>query len=416
MSDPLASNAMKKLITFVVLFVFLISCSWGTIGRNTSKQADQSTQTSYQTGTKRPETTNTPPRGVTPVPTITLGVDQQQRVKHRDLVLFQSDKAIWKMDPSGGSAEVFLNLTCRELSLNPRTQDLTCIQPSKGKSTGLLLINLETHKPKEIVSGDVMQAAWSQDGRYLAYTVTRDSNHDKKLEPYIDRSLVYIKDIVRGNTIRVGPGIDPEWHTRKPQLFFATLGSRQGNKIMSYSPASRTFKEVVAIKDLPKDLSQYGVPFATKLSLLRHPSISYDGSKLAISAYGSTALLITLDLNKLDKNKIHVEDFAPESSFEYLVWSPNSHKLAYEVLTPSGLDQLAVLDVSTGNREIFGDMRSGIGYAEPVWTPDGKHLLATRIYRNSPKGIYMITLGNQRIRPLNLGYYSNPLWMRVLTR
>mgnify|MGYP003931338519 FL=1 len=416
MYSPLASNAMKKLITFMVLFVFLTSCSWGTTGRNTSKQAVQPTQTSYQRGTKHPEPANSSPRGINPVPTVTPKAGQQQRVKPRNLVLFQSDKAIWQMDLSGGGAEVFLNLTCRELLLNPRTQDLTCIQPSKSKSTGLLSIDLETHKSKEIVSDNVIQAAWSQDGRYLAYTVTRDSNHDKKLEPYLGRSLIYIKDIVRGSTIRVGPGIDPTWDPRKPQLFFATSRSRQGNKIMSYSLASRAFKEVIAIKDLPKDLSQYGVPFATKLSLLRHPSISYDGSRLAISAYGSTALLITLDLHKPDKNNIHVEDFAPESSFEHLVWGPNSHKLAYEVLTPSGLDQLAVLDVSTGNREIFGDIRSGIGYTEPAWAPDGKHLIATRTYRNRAKGIYMITLGNQRIRILKPGYYSKPLWIRVLTR
>ncbi|MGI8587861.1 MAG: hypothetical protein ACR2M0_09270 [Chloroflexia bacterium] len=216
---------------------------------------------------------------------------------------------------------------------------------------------------------------WSPDGRTLAYTRTADTNGDKQLDTR-DTSAVWLIGADGTSPHRLADGMDPAWAPDGKRLAFATAGKRtadnpygSGNTIDMINAQGQNRWSPIKIPNIPQDTSLVNpeAKFNAGTNFLRYPAWAPGNHSVAFMAEGHSGLIVTTT-DKGAQPTLH--DFDYEGSYGRVFWSPDGGKLAYEVLPPSGIAQVAVLNLGSGNRTAFGNPHEGSAASNPSWGPD----------------------------------------------
>ena len=221
--------------------------------------------------------------------------------------------------------------------------------------------------------------AWSNDGRYLAYTSYKSGKPD-----------LFIKDLAEMQETSIsekGLNITPAWVPGKFELA-ATLSFSGDQEIYLLTGSGKVIKRLTNIRGI--DVS---------------PTWSPDGKKFAFVS------------NRSGSPQIYVQDLASEKvrrlTFEGSYntqpsWSPKGDKIAYASVV-DGRRNIVVMDLN-GEEALQLTHESGDNEA-PSWSPDGS-LIAFSSNREGPFRIYVMTaFGTDQRRLLVMtGEQTNPKW------
>ncbi len=363
-----------------------------------------------------PPTATAPATGVTQTPEATpslegspTGVLTQGRTRKE--IAFVQSGALYTVPPGGEKKRRLTGGRIYSPAWSPAGRAIAYIRPV---GSGSLVLLEPGSGPKVLAVGGVTQLAWSPDGEQIAYTRTRDTNRDGTLFPDQDASEVRVVTVEDGNHRAFAPGFDPAWTPDGKGVLLSTPGKvvggfREKNELRLYTPAGQLIQTIARTADVPNDLSQFGTPFVAATRLLRYGTISPDGKTVAFSALGGTGVLAT---RRLEGGEVQVQDTIVESGFGRVTWQPGGSSIAYEVPTPSGVTQVTVLDVKTGNRFTLGDLQEKTNYTEPAWSPDGAALalVRSRIEPGSPKVLVTVPSRGGQLRVLLEGDVESPSW------
>jgi Tol biopolymer transport system component len=196
--------------------------------------------------------------------------------------------------------------------------------------------------------------AWSPSGRAVAYDMD---------------GRVYVAEATGANRRFVAAGSDPAW-------------SPDGQKL-ALTRAGRTV--VVPVAGGPEqDVGGGG-----------EPTWSPDGTQIAVAAGNEIAVYPAAGGAARVLTHVTVQGTCPEVGLwtaDAPAWSPDGRTIAFGLHYVNcwvrGLDEIAVVDVASGNtHEIAAPLGVSEGYFSPAWSPDGTTLAAAYLPENSPQRI-----------------------------
>lgn len=347
----------------------------------------------------------------TPQPT-----EQPSPLASRNQIALLRDGSVWLVSVEGGEGRRLAGGDNLAPAWSPAGDSVAFIK-LRGETGGgsLLVISADAGITRQVASGPVTQLAWSPDGRKIAYTRTTDTDGDGLLQPDRDASEVRLVDVHGRADRRLSAGFDPSWLPHGDGVLLSTegrlvAGVRERNELRVVDLAGKTVSTVARTSDVPADLRQYGTPFLAAARLLRHGAVSSDGETVAFSALGGVGVLGTISLGG---GTVQVQDIIAESGFGPVVWAPDDGRIAYDVPTPSGLDQVVVLDVATGNRLAFGDIQDETSFKQPSWSPDGASIALVRLGPGGTSDLVIADTRTARVTKLLSGDVSSPSWRRA---
>ncbi len=251
-----------------------------------------------------------------------------------------------------------------------------------GPAADLWVVNSDGSGARRLTSTPNIGEAdprWSPDGRTLAYTRTADGNHDGQLDTR-DTSEVWLVGADGANPRRLADGMDPAWAPDGQRLAFATNGRRDSqdpygtdNTIDMINAQGQNRWSPIKIKDVPQDTSLVNpaAQFNAGTNFLRYPDWAPSNHGIAFMGIGHSGLIVTAT----DKGQsITLRDFDYEGGYGRVAWSPDGAKLLYQVLPPSGINQLAVLRLSDRKRFGFGSSQEGTIAQGGTWGPDSARI------------------------------------------
>jgi Tol biopolymer transport system component len=251
-----------------------------------------------------------------------------------------------------------------------------------GAAADLWVANRDGSNPIRLTnSANVREegARWSPDGRTLAFTRTADTSHDGQIDSR-DTSEVWLVDADGANPRRLADGQDPAWAPDGKRIAFASNGRRDandpygaGNTIDMINAQGQNRWSPIKIANVPQQtkLVNPQADFNAGTNYLRYPDWAPNNQAIAFMAIGHSGLIVTAT----DKGaQVTLRDFDYEGGYDRVFWSPDGAKLAYEVLPPSGIEQIAVLTLSDKKRVGFGSSHEGSIAVSPAWAPDSARI------------------------------------------
>jgi Tol biopolymer transport system component len=251
-----------------------------------------------------------------------------------------------------------------------------------GPAADLWVVNSDGSGARRLTSTSNIGEAdprWSPDGRTLAYTRTADGNRDGQIDTR-DSSEVWLVGADGSNPRRLADGMDPAWAPDGQRLAFATNGRRDSqdpygadNTIDMINAQGQNRWSPIKIKDVPQDTSLVNpaAQFNAGTNFLRYPDWAPSNHAIAFMGIGHSGLIVTAT----DKGQnITLRDFDYEGGYGRVAWSPDGAKLLYQVLPPSGINQLAVLRLSDRQRFGFGSSKEGTVAQGGTWGPDSARI------------------------------------------
>jgi TolB protein len=194
-----------------------------------------------------------------------------------------------------------------------------------------------------------LSAAWSPDGRMIAYTAVMAQSQPIMLQDLATGR----RDVVP--TTGTGMNITPEFSRDGRRLAFAH-GTEDGTDIYVYDVARACC--------------------VTRLTLGRYydnlsPTWSPDGHRIAfISTRAGLAQLYVMSADGSGQEVLAPFDYGSTGQTNAPAWSPDGQTVAFH-REVNGVRQIFVLDLATRTvRQITGEGRN----EDPTWAPDGRHL------------------------------------------
>lgn len=329
---------------------------------------------------------------------------------HPEEIVYLRSGAVWKVPVQSGPPVRLAVGNNASPQWSPGAYSVAFIRLSSGGVGDLMLVDGAGGAPQLLARTRIVQYAWSPDGEYIAYTRMADSNKDGRFSIGIDWAQIHLLQVSNRKDTVLAPGFDPSFSPDGTQLLFSTAGTlvsgyRERNELRLMDLRTKQSRTVVRTTDIPKDLTQYGAPFGSATTLLRYGAVSPDGKTVAFSAWGGTGVLGTVAVSG---GRVDVQDIIVESNFGVVRWQPGGTRIAYDVPTPAGVNQVTILDIATGNRATLGDLQSGTGYEQPAWRPGGA---SVAIVRSGDKPALVVSdAAGKRIRQLLAGRFSEPNW------
>lgn len=376
-------------------------------------QAEKPTSAPAPTDTPPPPTK--PPATAAPTAT-TLPTADEGSPPAVEEIAFILDGAVWKTPARGGGREKLTGGNNAAPAWSPAAYSLAYIRLQGKTGGGSLVVQPGGGGPaRELAKDGVTQFAWSPNGDHIAYTRTTDADGDGRLVPDLDPSEVRALDVANGNDRELALGYDPSWAPDSDRVLLSTPGKmaqgyREKNELRLYDLSGKHVRTVARTSDVPNDLRKYGPPFLASTRLLRYGVISSDGETVAFSALGGVGVLGTVPLKG---GAVQVQDTLVESDFGPIAWAPRGTRIAYEAPPPSGIDQVTILDVASGNRATLGNIRDRTGYRQPSWSPDGSSVALVQESLNGDKALVIAGATRKSLGRLALGDVVSPSWNRA---
>ena len=143
----------------------------------------------------------------------------------------------------------------------------------------------------------------------------------------------------------------------------------------------------IKISLVPQDTSKVNpdAQFNAQTNYLRYPAWAPDNKSIAFNAFGHSGLIVTASVK--GENPA-MRDFSYEGGYRRVYWSPDSSKLAYEVLPASGIDQVVLLDLASKQQTVFGTPTTGESADRPTWAPDSKRIAFIQNTAQGASGVF----------------------------
>lgn len=248
--------------------------------------------------------------------------------------------------------------------------------------TGLDVVDWASRKAFRLFSGKVSAAAWSPDGKQIAFAPVASNAHESG-----QTDAVYVVDREGGPTRRAAgpavadtlvwsPGGDPGWAV-PPQRIAGPVPSGPvlrspderyllvGEQIAGSGPRARRFSLVDTAQ------AQAGAAAAARplLSAYDRPAWSPDGQNIAYVSNGCSTKAWDLWLAALDGSAPQRLTHSPAVIKEEPLWAPDGSRLVY-----GAHDRLVLVDVKTGAEETLVTTRQLYMLHAVAWTPDGQYI------------------------------------------
>lgn len=220
-------------------------------------------------------------------------------------------------------------------------------------------------------------AAWSPDGRQVAYTLPRALGSGGEIDAS-EPVEIWLLDVQTGEDRKLVDGFDPAWSPDGRWLAYASNGPRDAdgprdNDIRVVSADGQGDRGVLAISDLPDDLLPgMGLPFRPGTVRLRAPSWSPDSLSLVASADGHTSFAVTFDTQG---RAIRPWALAYEGGVGRAHWSPDGTRLAIESRPATAVAVVVLVEISARRETVIGGPALGFQASGPAWAPDGRRLV-----------------------------------------
>jgi Tol biopolymer transport system component/flagellar hook assembly protein FlgD/fibronectin type 3 domain-containing protein len=248
------------------------------------------------------------------------------------------------------------------------------------KNNVLWIMTFSTGDTVRICEGGY-SPVWSRDGNRIAYMYA-DDNWNERIAIYDLQAAKNIRLTVSTDVYEC----DPSW-------------SFDGGKIAFTS--SRGVSDDVWIKDINADsLTQ-----ATHSGYASGPKLSPDGKKVA---YFEEQNLNIVDL--FDGNTMTVDD---NTDWHSLDWSPDSGKVLF-ISYSNGTGEAFLYHIDRSEKIQITYTTNGI--ENPVWSPDGNHIVFVRYEADWRKSLWITSAGvqdHERVLLQNSNYLYNLSWLRT---
>jgi len=295
--------------------------------------------------------------------------------------------------------------------------------PWNAIGVDLLILNLTTGESKNLTEGkgNNWAAAWSPDGRYVAFLSDRDNTEEAKLWVWDARtdSLRKVSD-VRVQTYEV------QWMPDSKQVLLAVLPDGMSSKeyvnrlsrpqnarletpgssapgssvivyssrLLGHSSGTEPSSDPWSLDERSRDLALLDVSTGILTRITRGKRVakyipSPDGARVAFTSPkqfekpGSQQVLWDLIVISLKTNKEQL--LASDRQLDYagnsFNWSPDSSRLVYQTGGPNANGDCFVLDVNAGTpQHIASFLRQSSSYVQqpPVWDANGKSIYFIR--------------------------------------
>lgn len=309
----------------------------------------------------------------------------------------------------------------RKLTVSGQVRSLTwssdgkkiAMEEGQDLSAGLAVVDLSSGDKKVLAeeTGEFADPVWSPDGSQIAYAWTADTNGDGLIDRR-DRSEIWLIDAEGHNRRKVVEGRDPSWSPDGSRLAYVGNGDptpgppyRTGNTIQSVGLATGAVQTILAVKDVPEDLSSYNYPFKPSTILLQHPVWSPDGLQIAFSTVGHTGMVGLVGANGKD---LRLLDFNYEGGFGRVKWAPTGKSIASESFPPSGISHVVVDDLRSGKTANIGKEPSGPSVTSPSWSADANYLLVVGL--DGVPYLASVKPDGTGLRKLMTGAIAEPTW------
>ncbi len=294
----------------------------------------------------------------------------------------------------------------------------------------LYTISLEGGYPKRLVIPNAHQAAWSPDGKKMAYTPIPPRFQQWKNYRGGTVSNIWLFDFDDHGIVEIpqGEGQSNDWNPMWGENMVWFLSDRNGEfNLYSYDTRSRTVSQITHYDDFPinyatlfddriiferagklnvynvdsNSTTTLGIGIAAELQELRprfvkgtqyvrSAHISPSGSR---AVFGFRGDIITVPAEKGDPRNISETTGVHE---KYPSWSPDGKYIAY-FSDQSGEYKLNIRQ-QDGKGEIKSYDLSGTGfYAFPNWSPDGKFIA----YTDNGRNLYLLKTESGEIKTID---------------
>lgn len=224
-----------------------------------------------------------------------------------------------------------------------------------------------------------LNPAWSPDGRYVIFASTRGHRLDSKAAP---PTQLWVVEVGAGSPPRrLTSGAasygDPRFLPSGDGIVF--VSDREGSLDL-YRVALSRGAGVLKLRGQPQRITRAA-------GAERSPTISPDGKRIAyMSIEGQASIIRELDLRTLESRALTSGPFDVTPRF-----APEGNVLAYARRDPDrNLMELVLYDLDRGEHTDLPEL----GLADltgPIFTADGRHLLATAVYRSADTGAALLS-------------------------
>ncbi len=205
---------------------------------------------------------------------------------------------------------------------------------------GIEILDLKT-EGRQLLSSDGKDPTWSPNGRWIAFV------REPGREQYFQETVCLIEATGHGDQ-QVAVGGFPSWSMVGPQLL---VHSRQKAQILAYNPDNLKAPPQVFYEAAPA----------------WYFSASPSGDRVAFGAFGQ------LEIRDRKTGKLILSSPAPGERGLLPAWSPDGRLVAFGGFADSAAG-VRVLDVKTGKAVAL--MRGP--FTMPAWSPDGRWLVMDR--------------------------------------
>jgi Tol biopolymer transport system component len=225
--------------------------------------------------------------------------------------------------------------------------------------------------PRQLTAGPGWEAdpAISPDGEFIAYSSNLSGNAD-----------IWLIDARGGEPIQL---------TDDPALDRMPTWLPDGSGILFYSERAAG----VGIWRVPR----LGGPATMLIPEAMDPAISHDGTRIALSRADETGMarIAVLNLSALDRPAFLTDDDDGFWNHRSPTWSPRGDLVCYS----DSRDLWVVPEHGGEARRLTQD---GAGDFEPVWSPDGRHVVFSS-YREGTFALWRVPLASGKPQRLTFG-------------
>ena len=315
-------------------------------------------------------------------------------------ILFSDGQRMMSIPALGGSAKLIPALDgLNQCSLHPSSERLVC---SQGLGVSLVATGLNGEERKELTDAGrtgAFAAAWSQDGKLIAFTQGNGGFLSGTDIGNIAPSSIWVMKADGGAPVRITGAThlntSPAWTVDGSVLFVSNLGGARD----------------IYMQRLNGDLTPRGTPVRITTGLNPHTiSISRDGRVLAYSVFSTVANIWTATGSGTDvANALAAKPVTTgNQTVEFGSVSPDGKWLAYDS-NVSGNQEIFRIPLGGGDPEQL--TRNGFDDFHPAWSPDGSELVFYSL-RNGNRDIYVMNADGTGMRPVfeGPGEQRLPTW------